>query len=481
MKIKNSITKSACLAVLILSTIACKKEFLEISPKGSLIAEKTSDYNALYNNVIFSSSAEPTLYLADDVCSLLPTYNSNSVLQQRLFTFADDLYDEDQNPSMINTWLKAIYSMNKIVHEVLDSKGGTEIEKKNLQAEARAFRALLHFYMVNLYGQPYQASTAATDLGFPIIDTYDLTRKDFERHTVAQVYDFIYDEFKASLEDLPTRITHRYRISQAAVHAYLGRVLVYMGKYEEAKLHLEAALEGSKNAAIPVALFDFHVETKANGAYAPGFFGPNVIDPINFEEGLHVMPFSISSNLIFFSATYYIPKAAIAEYSSSDLRKVFLTYTNYASFTPFANGMARIFGRTNTFFFGANMSDIMLLLAEVNARTDQMDEAIDLLTTFKLNRMDANEVHVPGNIGKKELIHEIIKERKLEFLGIGDRWFTIRRLSVDPLFPDITKYNHVLYNADGSVSATYPLRKERLTMRLPLKMLLENPGMPQNP
>ncbi|MBL1410829.1 RagB/SusD family nutrient uptake outer membrane protein [Sphingobacterium faecale] len=480
MKLKNNSILYILLVAGALGCISCKREFLEITPKGSLIAEKTSDYNALYNNMMLSASAESTLYLADDVCSLLPTYTSNSVLAQRLFTFADDLYDEDETPNMISIWLKSIYSMNKIVHEVMDSKGGTEAEKRGLLAEARASRALLHFYLVNLYGQPYNEATAATDLGFPIIDTYDLTRKDFERHTVAQVYDFVCDELKASLTDLPGKISHRYRMSAAAANAYLGRVLVYRGRYAEARPYLEAALEGAKNASIPVGLFDYHVETKAGGAYAPGLFGPTVVDANNFKEGMHVMPFSISTNLIFFSASYYIPKAVIDEYTPSDLRRVFLTYTNYAQTKPFANGMARIFGRTNSFFFGANISDVNLLLAEVYTRENKLEKGAGLLVDFRKNRMDAQQANVATGIGQKELLHEIIKERKLEFLGIGDRWFTIRRLSVDPLFPEIANYKHVLYNADGTVSKEYPLRKQRLTMRLPLKMMLENPGMPQN-
>lgn len=464
-----------------LGCLSCKKEFLEIAPKGSLIAEKTSDYNALYNNFIHSSSGESTLYLADDICALLPTYSSNPVLAQRLFTFSDDIYDEDQDPSMINIWLKGLYSMNKIIHEVMDSKGGTDAEKRSLLAEARASRALLHFFMINLYGQPYNESTAATDLGFPIIDTYDLTRKDFERHTVAQVYDFICDEFKESLADLPKTVTNRYRMSLAAGNAYLGRVLVYRGRYSEARPYLEAALEATRDAAIPVRLYDYHVETKSGGAYAPGLFGPEVVDAFDYSEGIHVMPFSVSSNLIFFSATYYIPKNVIDEFTSSDLRRVFLTYNNYAQFTPFANGMARIYGRTNSFFFGANISDIYLLLAEVYTRENDLDEGARLLLEFRENRMDADQAALPDNLTKADLLHEIIKERKLEFLGMGDRWFTIRRLSVDPLFPDIANYKHVLYNADGTVASEYPLRKERLTMRLPLKMMLENPNMPQNP
>src|SRR5690554_5582464 len=142
----------------------------------------------------------------------------------------------------------------------MNSTGGTEAEKKALSAEARVYRAWLHFYFVNLYGRPFHPDTAPSDPGFPIILTNDLTRKDFQRNTVLEVYEFIVDELEAAIPDLPTTISNRYRIAQSAGYAYLGKVLVFMRNYADAISALESAISTGNNASIPIGLYDYHLE-----------------------------------------------------------------------------------------------------------------------------------------------------------------------------------------------------------------------------
>ncbi len=69
-------------------------------------------------------------------------------------------------------------------------------------------------------------------------------------------------------------------------------------------------------------------------------------------------------------------------------------------------------------------------------------------------------------------------ERLREYAFSGLRWFDMRRLSVDPLFSSVT-YVHTLYFADGT-SQDYPLRPERLTFKIPGRILRDNPDMTDN-
>ncbi|NSL90092.1 RagB/SusD family nutrient uptake outer membrane protein [Chitinophaga sp. Mgbs1] len=75
---------------------------------------------------------------------------------------------------------------------------------------------------------------------------------------------------------------------------------------------------------------------------------------------------------------------------------------------------------------------------------------------------------------QEEMIRFVIDERIRELACTGQRWFDMRRLSNDPLFKDIT-YTHTLG------SKTWTLSPERLTLRLPAKILQQNPGMPDTP
>jgi hypothetical protein len=75
----------------------------------------------------------------------------------------------------------------------------------------------------------------------------------------------------------------------------------------------------------------------------------------------------------------------------------------------------------------------------------------------------------------------IIEERRREFAGQGFRWFDMRRLSVDPLFAGQQQFTHTLYNADGTVKATYQLKPERLVMRFGQALVTQTPGFTNNP
>src|SRR5258708_36795354 len=74
--------------------------------------------------------------------------------------------------------------------------------------------------------------------------------------------------------------------------------------------------------------------------------------------------------------------------------------------------------------------------------------------------MPANVVSVPAGLSQTDLIKFIIDEGTREFAVLGYNWFTIRRLSLDPIFAN-TVYTHTVYNADGTVEKTFTLTPKR--------------------
>ena len=78
------------------------------------------------------------------------------------------------------------------------------------------------------------------------------------------------------------------------------------------------------------------------------------------------------------------------------------------------------------------------------------------------------------------MIRFVIDERQREFAMTGYRWFDIRRLSTNRLYEGKT-YTHVIYGTDGKVVETYTLTPDRMTLRFPLKLMAQNPSMPNNP
>jgi len=97
--------------------------------------------------------------------------------------------------------------------------------------------------------------------------------------------------------------------------------------------------------------------------------------------------------------------------------------------------------------------------------------------------MPASVSSVPATVSSQEqLIRFIVDERTREFAGTGHRWMDMRRLSLDPIFAADT-YTHILYPATGlpAGATTFTLSTPRLTLRIPAKILAQNPGMTDNP
>ncbi|MNX59631.1 SusD family protein [compost metagenome] len=145
--------------------------------------------------------------------------------------------------------------------------------------------------------------------------------------------------------------------------------------------------------------------------------------------------------------------------------------------------MQRAWGRGGVTNLGINIPDIYLLRAECKARLGDLNAAVEDLVTLRKNRMPSAEAGVPTAIAadKIKLTRFILEERTREFFMNGERWWDMRRLSVDPDHKSTVGDTHQLYDKDGKVTATFKLKPERLTFRFPLYILQSNPAMQQNP
>jgi hypothetical protein len=124
-------TKTGLLFILLCSTVSCKKSFLEVTPKGKLIAEKTSDYDLLLNNTdLTNADGNPQIVMGDEMAAVDPLFTSSVLRTQRLFRWDDVIYEPDQDATELTAPMRAIYTYNKIVNEVMSSTDGTEQQKK---------------------------------------------------------------------------------------------------------------------------------------------------------------------------------------------------------------------------------------------------------------------------------------------------------------------------------------------------------------
>jgi starch-binding outer membrane protein, SusD/RagB family len=459
--------------------LSCKKSFLEVTPKGKLIAQTVSDYDLLLNNTsLLNTGASAQLVLGDEIAAVEPYYSSAELRTHRLFQWEDVVYEANENATEMQVPMQNVYTYNKIINEVPDARDGSEQQKKSIQAEAMAGRAWTYFLLINFYGKPYQSTTAVSDPGFPIVTASDVTETSFSRASVKEVYDFIINDLVTALPHLPVKATNRLRMSRGAAKGLLGKVLLFMGKPSEALPYLNEAITDMATSTMPVQLFDYNKTLAPGGSFTPFFiFGPQYPTVDANVECFYGKQFS---NFWVLSSELVLHPNTVALYQPSDLRLQFFSGMPYPSGPQYPAGMLRRMGPV-TIQYGVVVPDLYLLRAECKARLNDLPGAVMDVETLRKNRMPAADAPVPLGIADQPLalLNFILEERIREFASLGYRWFDMRRLSVDPLFSGISFY-HTYYDANGT-PAVISLKPERLVLRFPQKVLDQNPGMVNNP
>lgn len=486
MKTVNKYIKEVTvLTIMLAGLVSCKKSFLEVTPKGRLIAQKTADYSLLLNNLqlvnIFDASdlyiGAPQVVLGDDVSAIEPDFSSSAIRTQRLFRWEDVVYESNQSASEMNVPMQNLYIYNKIINEVMNSADGTEQQKKSIRAEAQAGRAWTYFLLINYYGKPYNPATAATDPGFPIVSEADVTITNYKRASVKEVYDFIINDLATAIPDLPNPLIHRLRMSKTAGEALLGKVYMFMGKFAEALPLLNASFTDMAGAAVPIRLYNYNTAFGLGGPLFPvTIFGPEIPDAPDMEENIYAKRFISYWTLLYNEIV--ASSQTMALYDSSDLRLNYYSNMPFGGATTLPAGTMRRVGPAIV-NYGVILPDLYLLRAECKARLNDLPGAVADVQTLRNNRMPDGTVAAGIASQQLPLIQFILEERIREFAVLGFRWFDMRRLSVDPLFTMPT-YKHTLYSSTG-VPTVFTLKPERLTMRFPQKVLDRNPGMENNP
>lgn len=482
-------------SIIALTTFSsCKKSWLEIVPQGNQILVTTDDYDKVMNDpglYNFSTGGLADAQLMGDeiaaeanfFASLDPVHD----FRERYFRWSDSIFAKaDQSPYQLSKHLSQVYQHNTVISDVLSSQGGTDQQKRALRAEALASRAWSYFLMASYYCKPYQ-STAGTDPGFPVITSPEVNATTFTRGTVQQTYDFIIKDLTEALVSIPQKQTYVTRMSKPAVEALLGKVYLFMGKYNEALPLLKSALNNVA-ANGQTTLYDYNLTLASGGSFLP--IDPIFSGPVNGPGNSQTDTRESVLFKVFYAGSYsgnqtgnnglVLTPQTQALYGASDLRLLLYTDNNPDN-SDNAAGRIRKYGVTYS-RWGMQLPELYLLSAEAKARTNDLAGAVADVETLRRNRMPEADAAVPNAIAANQtaLIKFIIEERIREFAMEGYRWFDMRRLSVDPLFAG-TVFTHTVYNPSGP-NTVYTLKQpERLTLLFPRNFTDANPDFKNNP
>lgn len=186
---------------------------------------------------------------------MLDVMCGNAVAGDPIYTgrssmFNNWLFTADDGWSTYGSAYTAIYQCNNVIFKIrndrdtyLAESGVTDQMLDNLMGECLFMRALSYFDLVRFYSKPYDAATAGTDLGVPIISEDPVVSAVAlpKRETVQKVYEYIVTDLTTALDCmdetyiranvLDTKATCTYHV----IEALLARVYLYMHDYEKAE------------------------------------------------------------------------------------------------------------------------------------------------------------------------------------------------------------------------------------------------------
>lgn len=481
------ILKISIVVCMLVFIAGCKQSYLEFDQKGKLVPQTADDYQLLMNNNSFYNYSYPTgwsipMLMGDEISVQSVYYNRMGSLIKRPFTWDAMIYNAADNTPDITTFLRNLYSLNVIINNVMDSEGSVT-QKQNVLAQALATRAWINFQLVNFYCKPYDSSTASQDPGFPIITEADINGNSYSRGTVQQMYDFIIKDLTDAIAGLPLENGVRTLMSKPDARGILGKVYLFIGKPDEARTLLNQALADVETMTNGPRLYDYNKTFATGGSFLPiGTTGPPspLLNTTDYTESLVFKTYGNFNGTQFGNAGIVLKPEIAALFEPSDFRLKFYSHKNPDGTIMPAN-LLRKYGVRYT-RFGLELPELYLLIAEAEARLNDLTAAVATLETFRSKRMPVEDALVPAGIAssQKTLLKFIMDERLREYAAEGYRWFDMRRTSVDPLFSK-EDYTHYIYETDGTFTTISLNQPSRLTLKIPPAILSANPDMQDNP
>ena len=157
-------------------------------------------------------------------------------------TFAeyDDIHNNTQvttNPYIYQVWANAYHTINSA--NIVLSKLGVLLadEKDKVEGEAKFFRGVTYYYLVNFFALPYSAGSTSANPGVPVIlqpvSGYDPSRDKLPRASVEAVYTQIISDLTDAAAKMPASAP-AFKATKFSALAFLSRVYLSQAKYSQA-------------------------------------------------------------------------------------------------------------------------------------------------------------------------------------------------------------------------------------------------------
>ena len=308
-----------------------------------------------------------------------------------------------------------------------------------------------------------------------------MTGEQYPRASVAEVYRQIEEDLNEAVPCLAKVVNHPFAPSQSVGQAFLSRMYLYMGRYEEALTNANAALESNSYL---IDLTEYEVLDHGTfGRIVRSDNGEEYPDPQDNEENIYTRtPNNTSYLFAVVAASDDLLETFRKDLTEgqADMRKELYYCTDSCDRT--INGGRPDYFRGFTTYMpyvdmnvGLGTPEIYLIAAECEARVGDVDRALERLNTLRDKRI-RNNVHyaTPTSLSREEVLRLVIDERRREFAFVGlYRLIDLKRMNRESWFAKT-----ITHTAGNDGSWTLPPNDPRYIFPVPERVISFNP-MPE--
>jgi tetratricopeptide (TPR) repeat protein len=434
---------------------ACAADFLDVKPDQQMVVPRSmKDLRALLDNTMKMNISMPYFgeTASDDQYLTYDRYISLTQEEARLAYIWQPSSHYRNNESLEwNNRYEQIFYCNIVLDRIDDIHANTAVEtreRNEIKGTALFFRAFAYWQLAQLFCKPYVPQTAGQDLGLPLRLSSDINDATV-RATVAQTWAQMIDDLRQSAVLLPASVAWKTRPTSTAAYALLARIYLAMGEYANAAEMAQQSLKAD-DSLIDYALLD------PSRTYPIDKFNDEVLFHSVMTGGL-----AVRENRLIVDSTLF------RSYNDRDYRKqVYFYFNDGVRYKGSYNG-------ERDFFCGLTTSEMVITLAEAEARLGRLSAAMDAMRKLLSNRyMDGSYADRLVADGEKLLVF-ILEERRKELIFRGVRWTDLRRLNQDNRFAKT-----LVRILDGQEYVLEP-NSSRYVFPIP-QNVIDKTGIPQN-
>lgn len=470
--INNLPMKKIFITLLSVSVItSCSSDLLDINPEAQKVSSQ------FYNNASEIEQGIVSVYgslqytgqyqLGMPALGELPSDNTyDEVPANDAFTYGElDFFTIQPNNSLIASAWKdnyiGIQQANIILARIGKIQDMTDGLKASRIGEMKFLRALMYFNLIRIFGD------------VPLVLKETTNVNDYfgqPRTPVAEVYSAIETDLKEAISLLPVTTAQKGRATKGAALGILGKVLLTQKKYSESLTYLSQIESlGYQLLTDTTKIFDITNENNAeiifDVQFASGLNG-------NSEGSTAFQMFSPSGSVSGAKGHNLPTKEVYNLYSAGDTRRsAYIGLTS--SGIPFSKKLVKT---SNTIADGGSnfvvlrLADVFLMMSECYAEQNNPVSANSYLNKIK-SRAGISTVNISS---KDLLLSEIDRERRLELVGEGHRWFDLIRTG-----KAISVMTAHFTNNQGY--STAQIDAHHLLMPVPQGQINTDPAIKQNP